>query len=155
MKNNTALATAGALALLSATTSEAAVVYDFSGAGGGQSFSFTTDDFISSDATFASALLDSCNCSSIVFDVDWHVNDPADNLRFIVGSTTYYYYFMDGSFGTLGTHNTIDVNQGTLTVSGAPVPEPSTWAMMLIGFGATGYAMRRRRPQNSGNAQLA
>jgi len=25
------------------------------------------------------------------------------------------------------------------------VPEPSTWAMMLIGFGAIGYAMRRRR----------
>ena len=26
-----------------------------------------------------------------------------------------------------------------------PVPEPATWAMMLMGFGAAGYAMRRRR----------
>ena len=25
------------------------------------------------------------------------------------------------------------------------VPEPATWAMMLMGFGAAGYAMRRRR----------
>jgi len=25
------------------------------------------------------------------------------------------------------------------------VPEPSTWAMMIIGFGALGMAMRRRR----------
>jgi hypothetical protein len=25
------------------------------------------------------------------------------------------------------------------------VPEPSTWAMMLLGFGAVGYGMRRRR----------
>jgi hypothetical protein len=25
------------------------------------------------------------------------------------------------------------------------VPEPTTWAMMLMGFGAAGYAMRRRR----------
>ena len=25
------------------------------------------------------------------------------------------------------------------------VPEPATWAMMLIGFGAVGYSMRRRR----------
>lgn len=31
-----------------------------------------------------------------------------------------------------------------LTVN-APVPEPSTWAMMLFGFGALGFAMRRRR----------
>lgn len=27
----------------------------------------------------------------------------------------------------------------------APVPEPSTWAMILLGFGALGTAMRRRR----------
>lgn len=26
-----------------------------------------------------------------------------------------------------------------------PVPEPATWAMMLLGFGATGYSMRRTR----------
>ena len=30
------------------------------------------------------------------------------------------------------------------TVSPA-VPEPATWAMMLLGFGAAGFAMRRRR----------
>ena len=27
----------------------------------------------------------------------------------------------------------------------AAVPEPATWAMMLLGFGAVGFAMRRRR----------
>jgi hypothetical protein len=27
----------------------------------------------------------------------------------------------------------------------APVPEPATWAMMLVGFGAIGFAMRRRK----------
>ena len=26
-----------------------------------------------------------------------------------------------------------------------PVPEPATWAMMILGFGAAGYAVRRRR----------
>ena len=31
---------------------------------------------------------------------------------------------------------------GTLNV--AAVPEPATWAMMLIGFGAIGFSMRRR-----------
>ena len=34
------------------------------------------------------------------------------------------------------------------------VPEPATWAMMLIGFGAVGYSMRRRR-KSGGIAQLA
>ena len=30
-------------------------------------------------------------------------------------------------------------------VAFAAVPEPATWAMMLMGFGAIGFAMRRRR----------
>ena len=29
--------------------------------------------------------------------------------------------------------------------AGQEVPEPATWAMMLLGFGAVGYTMRRRR----------
>jgi PEP-CTERM motif len=37
-----------------------------------------------------------------------------------------------------------------ITVAGVPVdnavPEPGTWAMMLMGFGAVGFAMRRRKP---------
>ena len=32
---------------------------------------------------------------------------------------------------------------GTVTINA--VPEPATWAMMLVGFGAAGVAMRRRR----------
>ena len=32
------------------------------------------------------------------------------------------------------------------------VPEPSTWAMMLLGFGAAGLAFRRRRPRQLANA---
>jgi hypothetical protein len=32
-----------------------------------------------------------------------------------------------------------------LTTAPAGVPEPATWAMMLLGFGAIGLAMRRRR----------
>jgi hypothetical protein len=37
------------------------------------------------------------------------------------------------------------INISTVT----PVPEPGTWAMMLIGFGAMGAAMRRRRKPRS------
>ena len=39
-------------------------------------------------------------------------------------------------------------------VSVAAVPEPATWAMMLIGFGGIGFAMRRRRRRGLA-AQLA
>jgi len=34
---------------------------------------------------------------------------------------------------------------GNLNVTA--VPEPATWAMMLIGFGAIGWQLRRRRSQ--------
>ena len=30
-----------------------------------------------------------------------------------------------------------------------PIPEPSAWAMMILGFGMAGYALRRRRRQYS------
>ena len=43
-----------------------------------------------------------------------------------------------GSYGGNGTF-----------VPSAAVPEPGTWTMMLIGFGAIGFAMRRRRRLDS------
>jgi len=47
-----------------------------------------------------------------------------------------------------GTFSFTGFTRGTLTVSqiaaAAAVPEPATWAMMLMGFGAVGFAMRRR-----------
>jgi hypothetical protein len=37
------------------------------------------------------------------------------------------------------------VRPSIVSLSFSPVPEPSTWAMMLIGFGAIGFSIRRRR----------
>ena len=42
---------------------------------------------------------------------------------------------------------------GNLTFRVVAVPEPGTWAMMVLGFGAVGLMMRRRR--RPGMAQLA
>jgi hypothetical protein len=33
---------------------------------------------------------------------------------------------------------------GTVSFTAAAVPEPATWALMILGFGVVGYAMRRR-----------
>ena len=50
-----------------------------------------------------------------------------------------------GSFGGRSQSWAFDVlGVDTATQVGA-VPEPGTWAMMLMGFGATGFAMRRRK----------
>jgi hypothetical protein len=35
--------------------------------------------------------------------------------------------------------------QNSVTLLSSAVPEPGTWAMMLVGFGAIGASMRRRR----------
>lgn len=36
--------------------------------------------------------------------------------------------------------------------AGAPIPEPATWGMMIAGFGAVGFAARRRRETGLANA---
>lgn len=38
-------------------------------------------------------------------------------------------------------------NGGAPVLSVAGVPEPSTWAMMIVGFGAVGLGLRRRTPR--------
>ena len=47
-----------------------------------------------------------------------------------------------GSANQTGFDN---ITFGSATPGRGAVPEPSTWAMMLLGFGAVGAAMRRRR----------
>jgi hypothetical protein len=69
--------------------------------------------------------------------------------------------FIGGDPGTVTLSNATVRYQSTgLTGTGSaigrptpPVPEPATWAMMLFGFGAVGYTLRRRR--RTGIAQLA
>jgi hypothetical protein len=42
---------------------------------------------------------------------------------------------------------------GNLTF--APVPEPMTWAMMILGFAVVGFAMRRRREDQTARVRYA
>lgn len=53
------------------------------------------------------------------------------------------FYFVASS-GT-GPSTTLDTtSSGTISFVAAPTPEAATWAMMVLGFGAVGYAARRR-----------
>ena len=56
-----------------------------------------------------------------------------DTLSFVVARRGDYTYDSTGVRATVST--------AAVT---APVPEPATWAMMIAGFGAVGFAMRRR-----------
>lgn len=41
--------------------------------------------------------------------------------------------------------STAFIDKVALVSGPAPVPEPTTWTMMIVGFGAVGYSLRRRR----------
>ena len=65
--------------------------------------------------------------------------------RFTVptGATRLYLGTSDG----FEWNNNSGVITATVTALVSGVPEPSTWAMMLVGFGAAGFALRRRRAE--------
>lgn len=56
--------------------------------------------------------------------------------------------FQTSFFGSFGNGTTSKRVFGTLDITAASaVPEPATWAMMILGFGMTGFQLRRRRAQ--------
>jgi hypothetical protein len=43
-----------------------------------------------------------------------------------------------------GARVSLDLGQGVIFEPPGGVPEPATWAMMIVGFGAAGSVLRRR-----------
>jgi hypothetical protein len=101
--------------------------------------------------------------------VDFYITDNMGNLipflDQLIGSGDTHFGF-DAINGQLITNVyfeadsplTIDILKQVRILRGGEtsvVPEPSTWAMMLMGFGAAGFAMRRRRRAGSLIAQIA
>lgn len=86
-----------------------------------------------------------------------------DNLFNLLTASTYNTNFINANGGTtagarsaflaalasgrayLNIHST-QFPGGEIRGFLVPVPEPATWMMMLIGFGAIGWSIRRRRP---------
>jgi hypothetical protein len=71
-----------------------------------------------------------------------HFGDAGTGL----GDRTVFYEFNFGTQGNTGiTLNTSGFSNAVLYFTGGSVPEPATWAMMLLGFLGMGVALRRRR----------
>ena len=49
------------------------------------------------------------------------------------------------SFFTSKSSSVVATSTAIVTDTAGAVPEPATWAMMMLGFGSMGYAMRRRK----------
>lgn len=81
----------------------------------------------------------------------------ANGLTGTENSTTYIFRTNATAFDNLGFFGIIDGStlNGRTFQPTAAVPEPATWAMMLIGFGAMGVSIRRRRSANGRIAQFA
>jgi hypothetical protein len=63
-----------------------------------------------------------------------------------------------GSTNTITVTNGQGVSNAQIFGTGTPVrgvPEPATWALMLLGFGGIGFAMRRGSKQNGRLLQIA
>ena len=62
-----------------------------------------------------------------------------------LGNVTAFYQIDFGSTGSILHLNVPGSSSATLFTSTAAVPEPATWALMLLGFGGIGMSMRRGR----------
>ncbi len=79
---------------------------------------------------------------------DYVVNPVANNDLFSAFTSTSFSFVGNGlpvslSITSAGLNN-VDAILDNVSVSLSAVPEPATWALMILGFGATGFAMRRR-----------
>lgn len=94
-------------------------------------------------ATFTGSLFNvvagsGANTINITFDINPIVRS---NTQF---NTAYNATLSGSSSGAFG-NATITGGTGILRGVSPAVPEPGTWALMLLGFGAVGVSMRRRR----------
>jgi len=69
-------------------------------------------------------------------------------LRFDVGSDTYFGYATLDQFGGHISQIAYDAPHA-LTITARALPEAATWAEMILGLGAAGAVMRRRRQRSA------
>ena len=72
-----------------------------------------------------------------------------NGISFSTGATNYNLYIDDGSYLPLGTNSICTScgggNETPINLTIAGVPEPSTWAMLILGFAGIGFMAYRRK----------
>jgi hypothetical protein len=78
---------------------------------------------------------------------DTMINPPAPGNGSWTSGNTNGTFEVWGTAGEVFTGITLMTSQNSFEIDNiatAPAPEPASWAMMILGFGAIGYVMRRR-----------
>jgi len=164
------------LGLLLANPASAAVRYTFTAYSGpakngeqinGGGFSLTVPTYLTADPSFAPDALTNCSVSTTMQPTggsctvqDFYSNYAFDYLGF--GTDTVlnpkswtYYFFVSGAFSAAGTYTSLsplEEKMGQMVVElvadidTPAVPEPASWAMMMLGLFTAGGALRRRNP---------
>ena len=80
-------------------------------------------------------------------EVPYSNGDKYLGLRVTSNGQNYYgfAYTTNSVLNSYGFETSAETGIFGTTDIPAAVPEPATWAMMLVGFGAVGFAMRRRK----------
>lgn len=134
------------------------VIFDFAGFAGGFQVpsSFITATTEMSSGMFAPGQTDDPNVTNLVFTwngPDFHTTGgPLDSVDFngLSALSTYNSTSLDG-FAALAVKNneaagTLTVNAGSVLVPTAgAIPEPASWALMILGFGGVGAMVRSRK----------
>lgn len=104
----------------------------------------TTSTSALDNVTFSRIFLTGTGLAGGGIDLTQIAADPDDTFslrpRLNVGAGTFTLNIQ----GTPGTQNG-SLGGNVAFAAGTAVPEPGTWALMLLGFGAVGFSMRRRR----------
>lgn len=163
MKNVCIALAAGLSCLAFGASASAATVYDWSISSGlyNGNGTFTTNDTPASGSSFLLTDIDGLlNGSEITGLLPIGSIGGNDNLfnpggPFLDGSGISFSTALDqfnlfhgeaAHYALFGFNSTFDTDVTfTAQLAAAAVPEPATWGLMLAGFGAAGYALRRRK----------
>lgn len=152
------LLAAASVATLLASSAQA-TVYDLFLTGADATYSFSLDTATATNTVsytnFTNVPVSISGASPIAESVTFVAssNPGISTDQFFFNTPAHFYSGLGTSLVlTTGTFSGFDIVAGssaTLRVTSpaatGDVPEPATWAMMAIGFGAVGRAMRRRR----------